>query len=365
MSSTRYLRRPARSAAAAAHAVLALAAAVLLAGCGGDAEAGSGPKLAPDAALPTSVPSGAKIVVGDPTTEKALKFSGQLDKVSGFVQFANLSGGPQTTEAFRANALDVGSVAEIPPIHATWTGLKVKIVASKFRQDPIDHPIYELGVAPGVQVKTLADLRGKKIAYSPGQAQGALILKVLRKAGLTKDDVEFVELPSTGDIYPNALAAKQVEVAPIGGVAIKRYLTKYGKEGATTIKHGLRDDAGHLYVKASSLEDAGKAAAIRAYVAAWGVAQDWIDKHPKEWIDSYYVKDQGLTAADGQWLVDNAGRPDISADWSDAIKRHQETIDLLAKETGNDAIRAVDLYDLRFQTVAADAVKAAPKGTAK
>ena len=341
----------------------ALSALTLLAGCGGAAEAGggSGTKLALDAALPTEVPDGTKIVVGDPATQKALELSGQIDKVSKFVQFANLSGGPQTTEAFRAKALDLGSVAEIPPIHATWTGLHVKIVASKFRQDALNHPIYELGIAPGVQVKSLADLRGKKIAYSPGQAQGALVLKVLKKAGLTKDDVEFVELPSTGDVYSNALAAKQVDVAPIGGVQIKRYLTKYGKDGATTIQHGIRDDAGHLYGPTESLEDAGKAAAIRAYVAAWGVAQQWIDKHPKEWIEGYYVKDQGLTTADGEWLVKNAGHPEISGDWSEAIKRQQETIELLAKETDNKVIQAADLYDLRFQTVATDAIKGAAK----
>ncbi|MFG1820015.1 ABC transporter substrate-binding protein [Kribbella sp. NPDC049174] len=341
----------------------ALATVALVAGCGGDAEAGGSgaAKLALDAPLPTTVPDGVKIVVGDPTTQKALELSGQIDKVSKFVQFANLSGGPQTTEAFRAKALDVGSVAEIPPIHATWTGLHVKIVASKFRQDALNHPIYELGIAPGTTVKTLADLRGKKIAYSPGQAQGALILKVLKKAGLTKEDVKLVELPSTGDVYSQALAGKQVEVAPIGGVQIKRYLTKYGKDGASTIDHGLRDDAGHLYVATESLEDSGKAAAIRAYVAAWGVAQEWIDKHPKEWIAGYYVKDQGLTEADGQWLVENAGHPDISADWSDAIQRQQETIELLAKETGNPVIQAKDLYDLRFQTVASDAIKGAAK----
>jgi len=336
----------------------ALAALLVVSGCGGAAQAGGGAKLALDAPLPTTVPDGAKIVVGDPATQVAFKLSGQLDKVEKYTKFANLSGGPQTTEAFRAHALDLGSVAEIPAIHATWTGLKVKIVASKFRQDAINHPIYELGIAPGVSVKTLADLRGKSIAFSPGQAQGALVLKVLKKAGLTKDDVKLVELPSTGDVYTNALAGKQVDVAPIGGVQIKRYTAKYGKDGATTLQHGIRDDAGHLYGPVESLEDPAKAAAIRAYVAAWGVAQDWIDKHPKEWIAGYYVKDQGLTEADGQWLVDNAGHPDITADWSDAITRNQETIELLAAETKNPVIQAKDLYDLRFQTVAADAIKA-------
>ncbi|MGW7683325.1 ABC transporter substrate-binding protein [Kribbella sp. NPDC054772] len=344
-------------------ALAALSTVALLTGCGGDANAGgdAAAKLSLDAPLPTTVPAGAKIVVGDPATEVALKLSGQYDAVSKYVQFANLSGGPQTTEAFRAHALDLGSVAEIPPINATWTGLHVKIVASKFRQDAIKHPIYKLGVAPGVSVSTLGDLRGKKIAYSPGQAQGALILKVLKKAGLTKEDVKLIELPSTGDVYSNALSSKQVDVAPIGGVQIKRYLAKYGKDGASVIDHGLRDDAGHLYGPVESLEDPGKAAAIRAYVAAWGIAQNWIDKHPKEWIAGYYVKDQGLSEADGQWLVDNAGHPDIPADWNDAIQRQQETIELLAKETDKPVIQAKDLYDLRFQTVAADAIKGGAK----
>jgi len=328
---------------------------VLLAitGCTGQAEA-SGEQLSLDAALPTQVPSGTKITVGDPVTQKALELSGEIDNLK-HVEWANISGGPQTTEAFRAGALDVGSVAEIPPINATWTGLQVKIVASKFRLDPLHHPIYEFGIAPGVAVRTIADLRGKKIAYSPGQAQGALVLKVLQKAGLAKDDVSLVELPSTGDIYLNALSSHQVDVAPIGGVSIKRYLTKYASDGATTIQHGLRDDPSHLYALQSSLQDPAKAAAIRELVQAWARAARWVDEHPQEWVAGYYVKDQGLTAEDGQWLVQRAGHPDVPSNLTDVIKRHQATIDLLAKETGNPVLKAEDLYDQRFVTVQAAA----------
>ncbi len=336
-------------------AVLLLAA---LTGCaGGGEQQNSAAALAADAPLPTSVPKGTKLIVGDPTTKVALQLSGEIDKFSFDIEWANISGGPQTSEAFRADALDVGAVAEIPAIQATWTGLPVKIVASKFRKDPLQHPTYELGIAPGVSVKTLADLRGKKIAYSPGQAQGALVLKVLKQAGLTKDDVTLVELPSTGDVYPNALASKQVDVAPIGGVNIRRYTAKFGRDGATTIRHGLRDDPAHLYVRTVTLQDPAKAAAIREYVAAWARASRWVYEHPKEWIDGYYVKDQGLSAEDGKYLAELAGEPDIPADWSDAIARHQETIDILAKETGNPVLKAQDLYDLRYQTVGADAVK--------
>lgn len=336
-------------------AIAVLLVAALTACAPGDDHEHAAGTLALDAPLPTAVPKGTKLIVGDPATKVALELSGEIDDFSFDIEWANISGGPQTTEAFRADALDIGAVAEIPPIHATWTGLPVKIVASKFRKDPIEHPTYELGIAPGVNVKTLADLRGKRIAYSPGQAQGALVLKVLRKVGLTKDDVTLVELPSTGDVYPNALASGQVDVAPIGGVNIKRYTSKFGKDGATTIRHGLRDDPAHLYVRTATLQDPAKAAAIREYVAAWARAARWIYEHPQEWIEGYYVKDQGLTAADGRYLVDLAGEPEIPADWSEAIARHQETIDILAEETGNTPLKAEDLYDLRYERVGAEA----------
>ncbi|WP_241825331.1 hypothetical protein [Micromonospora sp. CB01531] len=184
------------------------------------------------------------------------------------------------------------------------------------------------------------------------------MLRVLHKAGLTKQDVKLVELPSTGDVYATALASHQVDVAPIGGVQVKRYETKYGKDGATTIAHGLRDDPGHLYAPVTVLADPAKAAAIREYVQAWARAWRWREANPDEWIERYYVKDQGLSADDGRWLVENAGVADIPASWTEAIARHQETIDLLAKETGNKPLRAEDLYDRRYESVAADALAA-------
>ncbi|MBY8870279.1 ABC transporter substrate-binding protein [Micromonospora sp. PLK6-60] len=336
------------------------AVALGLTGCAGEKTPST--VLAAGAPLPESVPKGTRLVVGDKEHQKALEFSGEVEKFSFQVEFANISGGPQTLEAFRADALDLGSVADIPPIHSHWTGIPTKIVASKFRQDPLHHAIYRLGVAPGVAVGSLADLRGKKIAYSPGQAQGALVLRVLRKAGLTKKDVTLIELASTGDVYPTALASRQVEVAPIGGVQVKRYEAKYARDGAHTIAHGLRDDPGHLYAPVSVLGDPGKAAAIREYVQAWARAWRWREANPQEWIERYYVKDQGLSADDGRWLVDNAGVSDIPASWTEAIGRHQETIDLLAEETGNKPLKAEDLYDRRYESVAADALA---KGVAR
>lgn len=347
-------------------ALLAIPAAGLLSACGGSATAGS-QRISQAALEPlaASVPTGTTIKVGDPSMKVALELSGLAKELDGFtVEFANISGGPQTTEAFRANALDVGSVADIPPIHATWTGLDVRIIAAGYRLDAVDHPIYELGVAPGAGISRLEDLRGKKVAYSPGQAQGALVLRILDKAGLKQEDVKLVELPSTGDAYATALASRQVDAAPLGGVQIKRYLAKYRADGATTIRHGLRDDPSLLYSPAKVLADPAKAAALAAYVKVWGKAQRWIEDHPAEWLEGYYVKDQGLSREDGQYLIDATGKRDLPTDWAGAIARHQETIDLLAREQKKPQLTAEDLYDTRFEAIAGTAFASAGKAAA-
>ncbi len=346
-------------------ALLAIPAVGLLTACGGTATAGNPTSQASFAPLATSVPAGTTITVGDPSIRVALELSGLIKDLDGInVKFANISGGPQTTEAFRANALDVGSVADIPPIHATWTGLDVRIIASVYRQDAVNHPLYELGVAPGSGIGKLEDLRGKKVAYSPGQAQGALVLRILEKAGLSQDDVKLIELPSTGDAYSSALSSRQVDAAPLGGVQIKRYLAKYKADGATTLRHGLRDDPGHLYSPAKVLADPAKAAALAKYAEAWGKAQRWIEDHPKEWLEGYYIKDQGLSAEDGQYLIDAAGKRDVPTSWTEAIERHQQTIDLLAREQKKPQLKAADLYDTRFETIAGTAFAAPAKGGA-
>ena len=241
--------RPSRGRrAAVAAAVVALGLAGLTA-C--DSASGSdGPKLAADAAIPDKVPSGTVLRVGDPATQTAIEASGldqELKDEGVEIEWANISGGPKTLDAFRAHAIDVGSAQDIPPLFAQWTGTDITIVATTSRVDAINHPVYELGVAPGVDVTSLEDLKGKKIAYSPGQAQGALVLRALDKAGLSQDDVELVEIQSVDDVYVNVLGSKEVDVAPLGGTLLTSYLAKYGQDGGTSIPTGIRDDQSLLY----------------------------------------------------------------------------------------------------------------------
>jgi len=310
------------------------------------------------ARIPDTVPPGTKLIIGDPVTQRVLQYTGWDKQLPFQVEWANISGGPGVTEAFHARAIDVGSAANIPPINAIFVGIPVKIITVRLRGDPVHHPIYVLGIAPRARVRSLADLRGKRIAFSRGQAQGLVVLRALQAAGLTPKDVTLVDLPTSGDIYTGALAAGAVDVAPLGaGINADRYLADYGAEGARLLAHGpFRDDPGILYARTETLQDPAKAAALREYVKFWGRAIEWVQTHRAEWIQAYYVKNQGVSAQDAQSIIDAAGHPEVPRNWDEMIRYQQDTIDLLARETSQKPFAAATLFDRRFETVAADAI---------
>lgn len=320
-----------------------------LTACGGS---GSGDTLALSASLPDKVPSGTVIRIGDPSIQAIVQASGlgtELTAAGVKVEWANISGGPQSIQAFRGDKLDCSAVADIPSLFAAWTGTSTRIIYQSVTVDPLQHPTYRLGVAPGANVTSLADLRGKRIAYSAGQAQGALVLRVLQKAGLTQKDVRLVDLTSTGDSYVTALGGKAVDVAPLGAANVKVYEAKYPGSGA--IPTGIRDDASTVYCLTRSLKDAAKAAALRTYVAVRTKALLWKNRHPAEYATAYYVDSQGLSAADATALVTLTGATGIPATWDGAVARLQQTADLLAREQGHKKLDAGTLVDRRFEKV--------------
>jgi sulfonate transport system substrate-binding protein len=297
-------------------------------------------------------------VIGDPEVQDVIEHNGWL-KGQGFtVQWVNIHGGPAITEAFHAGALDVGISADVPPIHAIWVGIPVKIIAVRLHRDPAAHPLYVLGIAPHAQLRTLAELRGKRIAYSPGQVQGEVVLRTLKEQGLAASDVTLVELPSTADVYFDALSSGAVDVAPIAaGAVAKRYVEHFGGQGARVLPHGpFRDDLTLLYVREATLLDPDKAAALRRYIALWVRANQWIGSHPQGWAQLYWVRNQQLSDKDAGYQIDALGPRYTPADFTEAIKIERDAIDILAPATQQKPFAADSLFDRRFEAVISGAL---------
>lgn len=340
--------------------LLAAFAALLFAtSCGGGAPTTPASQhLALSDPIPDAVQPGVVLRIGDPVTQRVFEHLHWENELPFTIEWAEIAGGPAVTEAFHARALDVGSAANIPPVHAHWVGIDTRIVAVRFRRDPLQHPSFVLAAAPNSGIRTLADLRGKKIAFSPGQVQGEIVLRALRHAGIAPNQVTLVDLPSTSDVYTSALGSNLVDAAPIGaGAPSARYLAGYGPSGGRLLSHGpFRDDFSLLYARTEVIEDAAKAAALRVYVQYWARAQAWVDAHRDEWTELYYVQNQGVAPADARAIVEAAGVRDIPANWDEAIAYQQDAIDLLAPQAGRAPFDAHILFDRRFESVAAAAI---------
>jgi sulfonate transport system substrate-binding protein len=315
--------------------------------------------LALTAPLPQKVPPGTVLRVGDPVSKWIFQHNG-WDKTLPFkIQWAEITGGPDTTEAFHAGALDVGLGANVPPIHADWAGIPVRIVAFRHFPDDAHKAAWIFGISPTSGIRSVADFKGKRIAFSPSQVQAQVVLETLKAAGIDRKDVTLVELPSSigGDVYTSALASGEIDAAPLNaGVVAERYLTKFGDRGARLLPHPpFRDDGAVVYVPETVLADPAKVAALRTYIQYWGRGQAWANAHPEELAEGYYAGVRGLPLKDARVQVDALGPAALPRDWAAAVAFQQAAIDILAPATGRPVFDAARLFDRRFETIAADA----------
>ncbi|GAA5148611.1 ABC transporter substrate-binding protein [Pseudonocardia eucalypti] len=330
--------------------VLALALATLLTACGGSGGTAGG--LAADAPLPTQIPPATKLVIADQAEyqQVALRESGELQRLPFTAEFANFTGGPAILEAFRAGAADVAWVGDTPPIQALAAGEDVPIIFA--RQTAPQST--QLAVTPGSRIRHLTDLRGAKIAYAEGTAQQVMVLRALEKAGLRTADVQLVRLQLAE--FNDAVRLGQVDVAPLNEPRLTRFLAEAAPRGGGVIDPAETADIStglnYLYARRAALADPAKAAALRAYVGHYLRALRWVDEHPADWVQGYYVRNQGIPAADGQRIVDSLGRFGYPRLDAALVGRQQSTIDVIDRAGQLPRkVSAASGFDLRFDQV--------------
>jgi sulfonate transport system substrate-binding protein len=107
------------------------------------------------------------------------------------VTWNEFPGGPQLLEGVKAGTVDFAHSGEAPPIFAQAAGVPLLYIG--YVQDgPKSEAILVPKDSP---IKTVADLKGKKIGLNKGSNVHYLLVRVLDKAGLKYGDVELVFLP--------------------------------------------------------------------------------------------------------------------------------------------------------------------------
>ncbi|MDZ8236722.1 MAG: sulfonate ABC transporter substrate-binding protein [Nostoc sp. ChiQUE01a] len=108
------------------------------------------------------------------------------------VEWAQFAAGPQLMEAMNVGRVDIGSVGETPPIFAQAAGTSLVYVASN---QPSTGKGSGIVVQNNSPIRTLADLKGKKIVFQKGSASHYLLIKALEEGGLKYSDIQALSLP--------------------------------------------------------------------------------------------------------------------------------------------------------------------------
>ena len=107
------------------------------------------------------------------------------------VKWVEFPAGPQLLEGLNVGAIDVGFVGEAPPIFAQAAGARFVYVGN----DPASPTTEALVVPKDSPLRTVADLKGKRIALNKGSNVHYLLVKLLEKNNLKYSDITPVFLP--------------------------------------------------------------------------------------------------------------------------------------------------------------------------
>lgn len=116
------------------------------------------------------------------------------------VKWVEFTSGPPLLEAMSTGSVDFGSVGDTPPIFAQAANAHILYVAAA----PITNGQGIL-VPQGSSIRTIADLKGKRVGFAKGTSANNVVIATLEKAGLTYNDITPVYLtpPDAGPAFAN------------------------------------------------------------------------------------------------------------------------------------------------------------------
>lgn len=114
--------------------------------------------------------------------------------------------GPAINEAFANQQLDFAFLGDLPPIIGKARGLDTQLLAATARGGST-----YLAVRPELKIKTLAELKGKRVGLLRGTADELSFIAALNSQGLSIKDVRIINLDFNA--VNAALAAKRIDAS--------------------------------------------------------------------------------------------------------------------------------------------------------
>ncbi|MBD2504157.1 aliphatic sulfonate ABC transporter substrate-binding protein [Anabaena azotica] len=189
------------------------------------------------------------------------------------VEWHEFAAGPQQLEALNANGLDIASTAESPPIFSQAAGAPLVYLATT---RPSGKSV-SLIVPTNSPIKSIADLKGKKVAFQKASIGHYLLVRALESAGLKLSDVQSVFLPP-----PDAnVAFSQGKVD--AWFIWEPFVTRNAKNkvGRVLVDGGSLRDTGNFYSTSRQFYQANPEV-IKIFLEELEKADLWTRDHPQE-----------------------------------------------------------------------------------
>lgn len=197
------------------------------------------------------------------------------------VEFVVFQGGNLVLEAMAANQIDLGTGSQIPPIFASQGQNQgnLKIIATKKATTLFQ----ELVIPEGSAIKSVSDLKGKKVAYVKSTTAHYFLAKMLKEAGVNWNEVETIPLSTSDGL--TALLTNEVDALASYGNAIRSAHAK----GATTLQSAANILSGDFYWYATpdAIADPAKHAAIVDYLSRFNEGNEYARNNADKWAGFY------------------------------------------------------------------------------
>lgn len=293
-----------------------------------DADDGAATPAAPSTTATNAAPvdlSGVTLRVGDQgqLLELPLKLSGQFDDVPYDVEFATFASGPLVNEAFGAGAIDIGTMGDTPALLSYAQGLDTVVVGIRSN----DGLAMTLIASPESGITSLEQIEGKRVAWTTGSNQHGFVLRALESVGLGQDDVDHVDVPLLDVV--NVLAAGSADVGVAYEVFRPAYIAEHPGAVELAALNDFTESYNYLLALRPVLDDPAKAAAIEDFVGRLARAARWVEEHPDEWIQTYYIDIQKQSPDAARAAYEAQGRTRwVAIAGGDAQASQQQQADL-------------------------------------
>jgi sulfonate transport system substrate-binding protein len=230
--------------------------------------------LAASSALAAPAPVTLRVAQFKAGDQLVLRLAG-LDNTPYRIAWSEFASGNLMLEAINAGAIDLAYGSEIPPIFAAVSGARVKIVAV-IKGDVNEQVVL---VPKDSAIRSIADLRGKRVGYVRATTTHYYLLRMLAEVGLSFSDIQPVNLsPSDGQAAFRSGA--------LDAWAIYGYSVPIARDaGARVLRTALGVLSGNYlsYAAPDALADAPRRAATIDLLRRIAGAYRWIDAHHAEY----------------------------------------------------------------------------------